>query len=73
MFLGKNLLKASILSDNESGSNAILNYANQAVLTRQVQSACQVAAAIDSVSTSDVQNVSQFLFLNIELTVITLL
>lgn len=47
--------------ENESGSNAILNLASQAVLTGQAQSASQIAAAIDSVSTSDVRNVSSFI------------
>lgn len=51
-------MKANILLGNESGLEAILNYGSQAVLTGQPQSATQLAAAVDSVSTSDVQNVS---------------
>lgn len=44
--------------ENESGTNAILNLGNQAVLTGQPQTACQLAAAIDSIQTSDVRSVS---------------
>lgn len=62
IFAGKNLLKTDVLSENESGSNAILNLGTQAVLTGQPQTAWQIAAAIDSVSTNDVRNVSLTFF-----------
>lgn len=52
------MLKTNVLLENESGSNAIWNIGTQAALTGQPQTANQIAAAIDSVSTSDVRNVS---------------
>lgn len=58
IFAGKNLLKTKVLLENESGSNAILNLGTQAVLTGQPQTACQIAAAIDSVTPNDVRSVS---------------
>lgn len=50
-----------MLLENENGSNAVWNIATQAVLTGQAQSASQIAAAVDSVSTSDVRSVSCFI------------
>lgn len=52
----------NVLLENEGGSNAILNLGNQTALTGQAQTAIEVAAAIDSISTSDVQNVSSLWF-----------
>lgn len=57
---GKNLLKTNLLLESESGTNAILNIGTQAALTGQPQSGSQIAATIDSVSTSDVRNVSTY-------------
>lgn len=56
---GKNLLKTKLLLDLESGSNAAQIYGNQAVLTRSALAADALAAAVDSVSTSDVSSALQ--------------
>ncbi|RZC36189.1 cytochrome b-c1 complex subunit 2, mitochondrial, partial [Asbolus verrucosus] len=51
---GKNQLKTSVLLDSESGSNIIGCIGSQAALVGSAQSGSQIAAAIDSVSTADV-------------------
>ncbi|XP_068906001.1 cytochrome b-c1 complex subunit 2, mitochondrial [Tenebrio molitor] len=51
---GKNQLKAAILMDNESGSNAIRLIATQAALLGSAKSPSQLAAEVDSVSAADV-------------------
>ncbi|CAG9824416.1 unnamed protein product [Phaedon cochleariae] len=53
---GKKQLVTSLLMDAESGSSAILNIGSQAATTGAPQTASQIAAAVDSVSTSDVQS-----------------
>ncbi|KAG5896064.1 hypothetical protein JTB14_011059 [Gonioctena quinquepunctata] len=53
---GKNQLKTSLLLEAESGSNAVRDIATQAVLTGSPQSAAQLIAAVDSISTSDVRD-----------------
>ncbi|XP_018573227.1 cytochrome b-c1 complex subunit 2, mitochondrial [Anoplophora glabripennis] len=54
---GKNQLKTALLLDAESGSQTLQSIANQsAILRGQIQSPAQVASAVDSVSTADVQN-----------------
>lgn len=54
----KEQLKAAVLSELESGSRLVSDIGQQAVLLGQVQSASQLAAAIDGVSVADVNAVS---------------
>ncbi|KAL1517969.1 hypothetical protein ABEB36_001663 [Hypothenemus hampei] len=56
---GKNQFKSALLSELESGSKAVDVIGVQAVLTGDAKSPSDLAAAIDSVSTSDVRNVLQ--------------
>ncbi|CAH1099140.1 unnamed protein product [Psylliodes chrysocephalus] len=53
---GKNQLKTAILLDNESGADIVRNTGTQAALTQSVSSAKSLVAAVESVTTSDVQN-----------------
>lgn len=53
---GKNQLKAALLLEAESGSRAIQDIGSQAALLGCPQTACQIAAAVDSVSTSEVRD-----------------
>ncbi|CAH1992282.1 unnamed protein product [Acanthoscelides obtectus] len=53
---GKNQLKTQLLVDAECGATAIHDIATQAVLTGNPQTAAQLAAAVDSVTTVDVQS-----------------
>nr|CAI5845163.1 unnamed protein product [Callosobruchus analis] len=53
---GKNQLKTQLLVDAECGRTAIHDIATQAVLTGNPQTATQLAAAVDSVTTGDVQS-----------------
>ena len=55
---GKNQLKAAILLDNESGSEAIGLLGTQAALVGAAKSPSQLAAEVDSVSAADVNAVS---------------
>lgn len=57
---GKNQLKAAVLLENEGGSEAIGWLGTQAALLGAAQSPSQIAAAIDSVTTADVNAVSFF-------------
>ncbi|CAH0546911.1 unnamed protein product [Brassicogethes aeneus] len=52
---GKNQLKTALLLEGENGANAIENLATQAVLTGTAHSATSLAALVDSISASDVQ------------------
>jgi len=56
---GKNQLKAAILLDNESGTNAIATIGSQAALLGSAKSPSQLGAEIDSVSPSDVKQAFQ--------------
>nr|AEE63101.1 unknown [Dendroctonus ponderosae] len=56
---GKNQLKASVLLELESGSRAVQLLGTQAVLTGAAISPCELASAIDSVTTGDVRNALQ--------------
>lgn len=59
VYLGKNQLKTSLLLDADSGSQTVQSIGTQsAILRDQIQSPAQIASAVDSVSTGDVQNVS---------------
>lgn len=54
---GKNQLKTSLLLDADSGSQTVQSIGTQsAILRDQIQSPAQIASAVDSVSTGDVQN-----------------
>ncbi|XP_050514717.1 cytochrome b-c1 complex subunit 2, mitochondrial isoform X1 [Diabrotica virgifera virgifera] len=53
---GKNQLKTAILLNAESGADVVRELGTQAVLAGAPQSANALAAAVDSVSTSDVQS-----------------
>lgn len=61
---GKNQLKAALLLDNESGTNAIENIGLQAALLGVARPIKDVIPEIDSVSTADVKAVSFFLLQN---------
>ncbi|KAH1003820.1 hypothetical protein HUJ04_003674 [Dendroctonus ponderosae] len=56
---GKAQLKASVLLELESGSRAVQLLGTQAVLTGAAISPCELASAIDSVTTGDVRNALQ--------------
>ncbi|XP_060519616.1 cytochrome b-c1 complex subunit 2, mitochondrial [Cylas formicarius] len=56
---GKAQLKAAVLSDFENGSKAVQLIGSQAALTGGALSPVQIAAEIDSITTTDVSNVAQ--------------
>jgi len=51
---GKNQLKRAVLSALENGSTAVEDMGNQALLIGSVANACQIAAAIDGLSSTDI-------------------
>lgn len=54
---GKNQLKAALLLENESGTNAVRNIGYQTILTGSSSSGQELAAAVDSVSRDSVSKV----------------
>lgn len=55
---GKALLKGALLQKYESGANVLEDIGNQALLLGSVLAAPQIAAAVDSITTAQVQDVS---------------
>ena len=56
--IARNQLKAALLMELESPRNFFLDFGLQAIITGQVLSATDLTAAIDKITTADVQNVS---------------
>lgn len=56
---GKALLKAAVLQSYENGESVIQDVGNQALLLGSVTSASQLAAAVDAVTTSQVQDAAR--------------
>ena len=54
----RNQLKAALLMELESPRNFFLDLGLQAIITGQVLTSDELAAAIDKITTTDVQNVS---------------